>query len=147
MRAYRLNDSTQSAAPDDLQHFGIAYWNLPPDESARAASLAAIKQERGYVDEDVVVLSADNPDYATICAKFDREHSHALDEVRFVLDGEGIFDVRDGADDWIRIEVAAGDLIVIPAGKYHRFSMTGRNYIRCMRLFADHSGWVPEYRT
>ena len=30
------------------------------------------------------------PNLKTICAKFDKEHYHTLDEVRFVVDGEGI---------------------------------------------------------
>ena len=66
--------------------------------------------------------------------------------VRFVVDGEGIFDVRDSSDQWVRIEVDAGDLIIIPAGTFHRFLMTDQQFIRCQRLFADHSGWNPDYR-
>ena len=66
--------------------------------------------------------------------------------VRFVVAGDGVFDVRDGTDHWIRIEVTEGDIIVIPARKYHRFYLTERKQIRCMRLFANHEGWAPLYR-
>ena len=60
--------------------------------------------------------------------------------------GEGIFDVRDENDRWIRIEVATRDVIVIPARTHHRFFLTDKKQIRCMRLFANHDGWAPLYR-
>jgi 1,2-dihydroxy-3-keto-5-methylthiopentene dioxygenase len=120
---------------------------VPADEAARAAMIDTIKREHGYVDEDFVELGPATPNLDAICAKFDREHYHTEDEVRFVVEGEGIFDVREEGDDrWIRIEVAQGDMIVIPANRYHRFSLTDRKQIRCMRLFANHDGWAPLYR-
>ena len=146
MRAYVLSEESRLLAPAELRAFDVLYERLPDDEQERAAALARLKQERGYAGEDTVVLAADQPQYDELCAKFEREHSHALDEVRAVLDGDGIFDVRDTSDRWVRIEVGAGDLIVIPAGKQHRFLMTPRRFIRCLRLFTDDSGWAPLYR-
>jgi 1,2-dihydroxy-3-keto-5-methylthiopentene dioxygenase len=46
----------------------------------------------------------------------------------------------------MRVVVEAGDLIVVPAGRNHRFLLTDRKHIRCVRLFKDTSGWVPNYR-
>jgi 1,2-dihydroxy-3-keto-5-methylthiopentene dioxygenase len=147
MKAYRLDEPSQAISPEELTQRGVLSWSVPAEENARAAMIDDIKQTRGYVDEDFVELGPSTPDLDAICAKFDREHLHTEDEVRFVVAGEGIFDVRDEGDTrWIRVEVSAGDMIVIPARKYHRFHLTDQKQIRCMRLFVNHEGWAPLYR-
>ena len=146
MRAYRLEEPTQAFGPEDLARRGVLSWNVPPDAELRAQMIDAVKRDHGYVDEDFVELGPSTPNLDAVCAKFDREHYHTEDEVRLVVEGDGIFDVRDEGDRWIRIEVTAGDMIVIPAHKHHRFYLTDRKQIRCMRLFANHDGWSPLYR-
>ena len=59
-----------------------------------------------------------------------REHIHDDEETRAIADGSGFFDVRDKNDEWIRIEVSKGDLLVIPAGIYHRFIPTKSDFIK-----------------
>jgi 1,2-dihydroxy-3-keto-5-methylthiopentene dioxygenase len=144
MRAYLLDQPNRSFAADDLGKFGVLHWRLPLAGSE--TEIARIKSSRGYVDQDEISLSRETPNLDAICAKFDKEHFHTLDEVRFVVDGEGIFDVRDANDQWVRIEVDAGDLIIIPANKYHRFYLTSAKAIRCVRLFLNNEGWAPLYR-
>ena len=146
MRAYPLGQPASAIAPEILAQRGVLSWSVPEDEAARTALLDSIKREHGYVDEDFVELGPETPNLDAICAKFDREHFHSEDEVRFVVAGAGIFDVRDEADRWVRIEVSEGDLIVIPANTHHRFYLTDTRQIRCMRLFANHDGWAPLYR-
>jgi len=144
MRAYLLDQPNRSFAADDLRRFGVYHWHLPL--AASEGEIARIKRDRGYVEQDEVSLSKETPNLEDICAKFDKEHYHTLDEVRFVVDGEGNFDVRDSNDQWVRIEVDAGDLIIIPANKYHRFYLTAAKKIRCVRLFLNNEGWAPLYR-
>src|SRR5512132_692535 len=103
MRAYRLEEPKQSIGPEDLASRGVLSWSVPADEAGRAAFIAEIKQKHGYVDEDFVELGPATPNLDIVCAKFDKEHYHTEDEVRFVVDGEGIFDVRDERDEWMRI--------------------------------------------
>ena len=141
---------TESGAEIDaatLDSQGVIYQRLDPSPAVYRAPLDTLKKEQGYVQEDQIELSPDTPNLDEICAKFVDEHHHEEDEVRFVLSGEGIFDIRSTDDRWMRVTVEAGDLIVVPAGRHHRFYLTDQKAIRCVRLFKDPSGWVAHYRT
>ena len=116
-----------------------------PDDGFQPA-LDRLRAERGYQAQDVVELRPDTPNLDGLLAKFKDEHLHRDDEVRFVVEGEGVFDIRGVDERWIRVQVERADLIVVPALLYHRFFLTERREIRCVRLFKDAAGWVPEYR-
>jgi 1,2-dihydroxy-3-keto-5-methylthiopentene dioxygenase len=146
MQAHWL-DTQGPIGVEELQAEGVHYDHLSTDPTAYQAPLDALKEARGYIEQDVVELSPETPNLEAICAKFVDEHAHAEDEVRFVLSGEGIFDIRSRDDRWMRVQVGPGDVIVVPMGRYHRFMLTEGKQIRCVRLFKDSAGWVPEYRS
>ena len=131
---------------DDLRAVGALYESLPVDPQAYQPPLDRLKAERGYVEQDIIELAPDTPNLEALCAKFIDEHLHTDDEVRYVLEGEGIFDLRSVDDQWMRVTVEQGDLLVVPANLHHRFMLTARKQIRCVRLFKDSAGWVPHYR-
>lgn len=124
----------------------VYYTRLDTDPAHYQAAIDRLKAERGYIEQDEVQLSPATPNLDAICAKFIPEHFHDDDEVRFVLEGEGIFDIRSRGDEWMRVVVERGDLIVVPANRHHRFLLTDSKHIRCVRLFKDTSGWAPHYR-
>lgn len=75
------------------------------------------------------------------------EHLHADDEVRFILDGSGYFDIRDPEDRWIRLVIGKGDLISLPAGIYHKLHLDENQYVKAMRFFAGEPVWKAYYRS
>jgi len=148
MKANWLDDDVvgDSIPVDVLAGEGIHYQRLATEPSVYQAPLDTLKQANGYIEQDEVALSPDTPNLDAICEKFIGEHLHDEDEVRFVLDGAGVFDIRSRGDRWMRVEVEKGDLIVVPAKRYHRFFLTSAQHIHCVRLFQDKTGWVPHYR-
>ncbi|KAK3785644.1 hypothetical protein RRG08_023899 [Elysia crispata] len=108
---------------------------------------AEMREERRFSYEDTVELSRESlPDYDKMLAKFFTEHLHADDEVRMVLSGTGYFDVRDKNDKWIRVAAEKDDMVIVPAGLYHRFTLDQKNYIKCKRLFAGSPVWTAYNR-
>ena len=106
--------------------------------------LEKLKKEKGYITEDIVVLSDKTPNLENLLEKFKREHHHIDDEVRFVVDGSGIFPIKINGE-VVEVHVEAGDLIVVPAGARHWFELDENKKIKCIRVFKTPEGWEAIY--
>jgi 1,2-dihydroxy-3-keto-5-methylthiopentene dioxygenase len=112
---------------------------------AYANEIDALKASGGFVTADVIDLFPDTPNLDTMLEKFSREHWHDEDEVRFIIQGHGVFHIHPKDGDVIALQVEEGDLARVPAGTWHWFDLCQDKRIRAIRLFQDPSGWTPHY--
>ncbi|KAL7872953.1 hypothetical protein AOLI_G00120240 [Acnodon oligacanthus] len=127
---------------EDLQKIGVFYWKLNADIYENDPELQRIREERGYSYMDIITIHPDKlANYEDKLKMFYEEHLHLDDEIRYILEGRAYFDVRDKNDCWIRIAMTKGDLITLPAGIYHRFTLDETNYTKAMRLFVGEPVW------
>jgi 1,2-dihydroxy-3-keto-5-methylthiopentene dioxygenase len=136
---------------------GIEYerWTDGPDGAsgatheaileAYAAKISELKARGGYVTADVIDVTAQTPGLEGMLARFNSEHWHDEDEVRFIVEGRGLFHIHPAEGPVFAIEVEAGDLIRVPRGTHHWFDLCADRRIRAIRLFQDPSGWTPHY--
>lgn len=98
----------------------------------------------GYQTVDVVSLASDHPDKAKLRQTFLAEHTHSEDEVRFFVDGQGLFSLHIG-DSVYEVLCHKGDLISVPANTRHWFDMGPNPSFVAIRLFNNPDGWVANY--
>lgn len=140
-----------------LKPFGIWYENwavegrIGPEATneeilaAYAPEIDRLKREGGFVTADVINVNPQTPNLDTMLAKFDKEHTHSEDEIRFTVRGSGVFHIHPENGPVFSITVESGDLVNVPRGTKHWFNLCGDRTIRCIRLFEDMSGWTPHY--
>ena len=85
-----------------------------------------------------------------------RRHMHEFEESRYILTGHGFWDIRGKSKEqaphlpvlfllgliieyptehWIRFKVGPGDLIILPPGMFHRFTLDEKSDLSSMRMF------------
>ena len=121
--------------------------NARPREvlAAYSREIERLKARGGYVTADVIDVNPETPDLGAMLAKFNREHWHDEDEVRFIIEGHGLFHIQPQQGPVIALQVEPGDLICVPRGTLHWFDLCADRRIRAIRLFQDPAGWVPHY--
>ena len=144
MRATWL-ETAQEISVQQMNQEGIQYEKIPA--SHYQVDLDRIKKNWNYTAQDVVELNPQTPNLETICAKYDKEHLHTDDEVRYILSGQGYFDIRSRDDRWMHIFVEEGDFILVPSNRHHLFYLTHKKHIKAVRLFKENPSWTPIYRS
>ncbi|KAH0833836.1 ARD/ARD' family-domain-containing protein [Lanmaoa asiatica] len=158
MRAYFMDDhpgdrrlphdSGREASDAVLKSIGVLHRHIPIDEMGTYKNeVLKVAKERDYKNHDAMVISKESlgDEFDTRIENFYHEHMHEDEEIRYLLEGSGYFDVRV-TESWIRCYMSAGDLLVLPAGIYHRFSLDTENRVRTMRLFKDEPEWIAHNR-
>jgi len=142
---------------DYLAAIGVEYERWAPAHSvgadapaeeilaAYAPEIEKLKRRGGYVTADVIDINPGTPGLETMLAKFNIEHWHDEDEVRYIIEGRGLFHIHPVKGPVVAIEVEAGDLMRVPRGTRHWFDLCAERRIRAIRLFQDPSGWTPHY--
>lgn len=110
-----------------------------------APEIEAVKKQGGYVTADVINVSPQTPNLDALLQKFNKEHIHTEDEVRFTVAGKGIFHLHPEGGPVFGVTVETGDMINVPKGMKHWFNLCDDRSIRCIRFFEDPAGWVAHY--
>jgi len=159
---HKLEDIQATLAPLNVN---LRHWPVPTDSNSQTLLAAKtlddqqkeslltaanhyfeqLKEELGYTTRDMIVLHEDIPGLGDLLAKFESIHTHADDEVRYILAGKGYFGFVDANGEQFLVEVNAGDYINVPANAEHWFTLGDSKRIKAVRYFIDTSGWVPEY--
>jgi 1,2-dihydroxy-3-keto-5-methylthiopentene dioxygenase len=112
--------------------------------AAYDADIKRLAEIGGYKSFDVIRMLPDNPKREEMRAKFLDEHIHEDDEVRFFVEGAGMFYLHAGG----RVHMLlceAGDLIKVPAGLRHWFDMGPAPRFCAIRMFTTPEGWVAKF--
>lgn len=144
------------AIQDQLNAKGVRFerWQAdrdlganPSPETVIAAYQHAIDKlvaEKGYQSWDVISLRADNPQKEALREKFLNEHTHGEDEVRFFVEGAGLFCLHIG-DEVFQVLCEKNDLISVPAHTPHWFDMGSEPNFTAIRIFDNPEGWIAQF--
>jgi 1,2-dihydroxy-3-keto-5-methylthiopentene dioxygenase len=105
---------------------------------------AELAATAGYQSRDLIVLHPQVPNLDVLLAKFNRCHTHADDEVRYIVAGDGIFGFVRPDGSQIELTVEAEEYINVPAGTEHWFYLSDRQRVKAVRYFTT-AGWTPDY--
>ena len=135
---------------------GIAFerWparaSLPADASpvdilaAYAPEISRVQASGTYPTVDAIRLTPEHPDRVALRQMFLAEHTHSEDEVRFFVEGRGLFCLHIG-DEVLQVLCETDDFLRVPAGTRHWFDMGSTPQFTAIRFFDNPTGWVAQF--
>jgi 1,2-dihydroxy-3-keto-5-methylthiopentene dioxygenase len=111
---------------------------------AYSSEIARVQADGAYPTVDAIRLAPSHPDREALRQKFLAEHTHSEDEVRFFVEGRGLFCLHIG-DEVLQLICEAGDWIAVPAGTRHWFDMGPEPSFCALRFFNNSDGWVAAF--
>ena len=147
-------DATEIAAALRPIEVGFERWQASRElgaDTSDAAVLEAYHEDierltrtHGYRSVDVLRCRPDHPNREQMRRKFLDEHTHDDDEVRFFVEGAGVFYLHAASKVYMML-CERGDLLSVPAGMRHWFDMGACPHFTVLRLFTAAEGWVAKF--
>jgi len=104
-----------------------------------------LRASHGYMVRDLIVIYPGMPGLSGLLDRFLPIHYHEDDEVRYIVDGEGVFGFVLPEGSQVELLLEKGDFIRVPRLLEHWFRLTGKRKIKAVRYFTGTAGWVPVY--
>lgn len=157
-----IQNITRELASLNIQ---LNYWNVGSDrklqqllaqdslnEDEKEQVLQALdgyfeqmQQTAGYQSRDLMVIHPGISNLDQLLTKFAHIHTHADDEVRYIIDGEAIFGFVRPDSSQVELTVQPQEYINVPARTEHWFHLTSTRRVKAVRYFITTEGWVPQY--
>ena len=112
--------------------------------AAYAPEIARVQTTGRYPTVDAIRLRPDHPDREALRRKFLSEHTHSEDEVRFFVEGLGLFCLHIG-EEVLQVLCETNDFLRVPAGTKHWFDMGSAPCFTAIRFFDNPEGWVAQF--
>ncbi len=144
----------KNEAKSFLERYGLyaEFWspevsdpNISDPLVKYANQIQRLKKRFNYASADVCSMNSNTKNMDKMLDAFVKEHHHTDDEVRFTVDGEGMFGVNPITDPPFEVYVETGDLLLVPANTRHWFELTDKKNICCIRVFKDKPKWEAVY--